>query len=91
MHARSKRSYSNHALLQLTIRGTLISLPPYTPWQARTLSQAKSNIAAAQIRLGAQDVARLDQAAALIKPAIAPEASPLPKKDVFTGMTMFDS
>ena len=80
-----------NALRQLTIRGTLISLPLYTPWQARTLSQAKSNIAAAQIRLGAQDVARLDQAAALIKPAIAPEASPFPKKDVFTGMTMFDS
>lgn len=58
---------------------------------ARTLSQAQSNIAAAEIRLSAEDVARLDAAAARVAPVLSPATNPFPKKDVFTGMTMYDS
>jgi len=58
---------------------------------ARTLSQARSNIAAARIRLSAAEVARLDAAAAAVEKQISPEVNPFPKKDVFTGMTMYDS
>lgn len=58
---------------------------------ARTLNQAKSNIAAAEIRLSATDVARLDAAAAKVDKVLQPETNPFPKKDVFTGLTMYDS
>lgn len=58
---------------------------------ARTISQAKSDLAAANLALSSAEVAALDAASAQITPVIAPEASPFPKKDVFTGMAMFDS
>ena len=38
-----------------------------------------------------RQVARLDKAAARVPKAVAPEANPFPKKDVFTGLTMYDS
>jgi aryl-alcohol dehydrogenase-like predicted oxidoreductase len=58
---------------------------------ARTLSQAKSNLAAASIKLSAQEVAMLDAASAAVTPVLKPDGSPFAKKDVFTGMQMFDS
>lgn len=58
---------------------------------ARTLSQAKSNLAAASIRLSAAEVGELDAAAAAVKPVLTPGGSPFAKKDVFTGQVMFDS
>ncbi|KAJ1627689.1 NADP-dependent oxidoreductase domain-containing protein [Pavlovales sp. CCMP2436] len=58
---------------------------------ARTLTQAKSNLAAASIKLTAQQVAVLDSAAAAVTLVLKPDSSPFAKKDVFTKMTMFDS
>jgi pyridoxine 4-dehydrogenase len=58
---------------------------------ARTISQAKSDLAAANLALSSAEVASLDAASSQITPVIAPEASPFPKKDLFTKMTMFDS
>jgi pyridoxine 4-dehydrogenase len=58
---------------------------------ARTLSQASSNVAAADLRLTPDEVARLDAASSAIKPVLMPETNPFPKKDVFTGLTMYDS
>lgn len=58
---------------------------------ARTLKQAESNIAAAQIRLSAKEVLALDGAAAKVEKVLSPEVNPFPKKDVFTGMQMYDS
>ena len=58
---------------------------------ARTVSQAASNIAAAKIKLSADEVARLDAAAAAVTPVLQPQNNPFPKKDVFTGLTMYDS
>ena len=57
----------------------------------RTRAQATSNVAAAKLALSAAEVARLDQAAAAVAPVLTPETAPFPKKDVFTGLTMFDS
>ena len=58
---------------------------------ARTVSQAESNIAAANLNLSAEEVRRLDDAAAKVKPVLSPETSPFPKKDVRTGLVMYDS
>ena len=58
---------------------------------ARTLAQAKSNLAAASIRLTAAEVSELDTAAAAVTPVLAPGSSPFAKKDVVTGQIMFDS
>lgn len=58
---------------------------------ARTLNQATSNIRAADIRLSADEVARLDAAAAKVEKVLTPEANPFAKKDIFTGLKMYDS
>ena len=58
---------------------------------ARTVSQAASNIAAAKIKLSADEVARLDAAAAEVTLVVNPQTNPFPKKDVFTGLAMYDS
>lgn len=58
---------------------------------ARTLSQAKSNLAAAAIKLSAAEIARLDAASAAVLPVLKPETSPFAKKDIGTGLQMFDS
>jgi len=58
---------------------------------ARTISQARSDLAAAKLRLSATEVAMLDQASDALAPLLSPEASPFPKQDVFTKMQMFDS
>ena len=58
---------------------------------ARTVAQATSNLAATDIRLSADEVARLDAASAAVKPQLTPEAGPFPKKDIRTGLIMFDS
>lgn len=58
---------------------------------ARTLSQAKSNLAAASIKLSAGEVAELDAAAFAVTPVLTPGGAPFAKKDTFTGQVMFDS
>jgi len=58
---------------------------------ARTLKQASSNIAAVDIRLSAEEIARLDAASAKVKRVLYPEINPFAKKDIFTGMKMYDS
>ena len=58
---------------------------------ARTLSQAKSNLGARKVKLTATEVAALDAAAAAITPVLSPDANPFPKKDVRTGLKMYDS
>ncbi|KAL1522266.1 hypothetical protein AB1Y20_017260 [Prymnesium parvum] len=61
---------------------------------ARTRTQAASNVAAAKLRLSEAEVARLDAAAAALDKSgaqLKPDSAPFPKKDIFTGMTMFDS
>jgi pyridoxine 4-dehydrogenase len=58
---------------------------------ARTLSQVKSNLAAASIKLSADEVAKLDAAAAAVTPVLKPDSAPFAKSDVFTGLKMFDS
>jgi pyridoxine 4-dehydrogenase len=58
---------------------------------ARTLAQAKSNLAAASIKLSAAEVSQLDTAAAAVQAVLKPETSPFAKKDIGTGLKMFDS
>lgn len=58
---------------------------------ARNLKQVESNIAAAEIKLSSEEVARLDSAMAKVNYAVSPEMNPFAKKDVFTGMKMYDS
>jgi len=58
---------------------------------ARNLKQATSNIEAAGIRLSPSEVAQLDAAASKVEGILSPSLNPFPKKDVFTGMTMYDS
>lgn len=58
---------------------------------ARTLKQAESNIGALDVKLSAEDVALLDMTAAKVKKVLTPETNPFAKKDLFTGMKMYDS
>jgi pyridoxine 4-dehydrogenase len=58
---------------------------------ARNIRQAESNLRPRKFKLSAAQVARLDEAAARVPKAVLPEANPFPKKDVFTGLTMYDS
>jgi hypothetical protein len=44
-----------------------------------------------KFKLSAAQVARLDEAAARVPKAVMPEDNPFPKKDVFTGLAMYDS
>ena len=58
---------------------------------ARTLKQAKQNLAALDWKLSKNEVAALDAAAAPLPPLVPPEKAPFPKADKDTGMIMFDS
>ena len=58
---------------------------------ARNIRQLESNIRPRKFKLSAAQVARLDEAAARVPKAVMPEANPFPKKDVFTGLAMYDS
>lgn len=61
---------------------------------ARTQAQAASNVAASKLKLSVAEVASLDMASAALSKdgnQLKPESAPFAKKDVFTGMTMFDS
>ena len=58
---------------------------------ARNIRQVESNIRPRKFKLSAGQVLRLDAAAALVPKAVMPEANPFPKKDVFTGLAMYDS
>ena len=58
---------------------------------ARNLRQATQNVGALDWALGSAELAALDRAAAPLEPLLPPDASPFPKKDLFTGMELFDS
>lgn len=58
---------------------------------ARTIKQARGNLAARELKLSAVEVATLDAAAKLVTPVLSPEVNPFPKKDVFTGLPMYQS
>lgn len=58
---------------------------------ARTLSQIRQNYGALNWNLNAEEVKQLDQAAAKVTTFIQAEQSPFPKKDINTGLKMFDS
>mmetsp|Transcript_22164 Transcript_22164/g.74567 ORF Transcript_22164/g.74567 Transcript_22164/m.74567 type:complete len:93 (-) Transcript_22164:484-762(-) len=58
---------------------------------ARTLAQCESNLAARSLRLSAAEVASLDAASARVARVLTPDTAPFPKKDAFTGLTLFDS
>ena len=58
---------------------------------ARNIQQLESNIRPHKFKLSAAQVALLDEAAARVPKAVMPEANPFPKKDVFTGLAMYDS
>eukprot|EP00306_Pavlova_sp_CCMP459_P011664 CAMPEP_0185188828 /NCGR_PEP_ID=MMETSP1140-20130426/5646_1 /TAXON_ID=298111 /ORGANISM="Pavlova sp., Strain CCMP459" /LENGTH=399 /DNA_ID=CAMNT_0027755343 /DNA_START=11 /DNA_END=1210 /DNA_ORIENTATION=- len=58
---------------------------------ARTLSQAKSNLAARKLVLSTKEVQQLDAASAAVTPILSPDANPFPKVDKDTGLRMYDS
>ena len=58
---------------------------------ARTIKQAEGNLAARDLKLSAAEVATLDAAAKLVTPVVSPEVNPFPKKDIFTGLPMYQS
>jgi pyridoxine 4-dehydrogenase len=58
---------------------------------ARTLSQVQQNYGALDWTLSAEEEKRLDEIASKVTTFIAPDKSPFPKKDINTGMIMFDS
>ena len=58
---------------------------------ARTVAQARSNLASLSIKLSDAEVARLDAAAARVTPVLKPETNPFPKKAVDSGLVMYDS
>lgn len=58
---------------------------------ARNLRQAKQNLDALNWNLTEDDVRALDQASIAVPPYIDPAKSPFAKKDIRTGLVMFDS
>lgn len=58
---------------------------------ARTLSQIQKNNAALDWTMTPEEVALLDREAAKVNTFVKPGASPFPKKDINTGLVMFDS
>jgi pyridoxine 4-dehydrogenase len=58
---------------------------------ARTLSQIKKNNAALNWNMSNEEVALLDREAAKVQSFLVPEANPFPKKDIKTGLIMYDS
>lgn len=58
---------------------------------ARTISQARSDLAAARLKLNAEEVQLLDLASSAITPVLSPEVNPFPKEDIFTKLRMYDS
>lgn len=58
---------------------------------ARSLRQAKQNCEALDWQLSAEEISLLDDASAKVPAYIDADKSPFPKKDVNTGLVMFDS
>lgn len=58
---------------------------------ARNLRQAKQNIGALSWSMTEEEMIMLDTAAKKVDNLLAPDASPFPKKDINTGLIMFDS
>lgn len=58
---------------------------------ARTISQIRGNYGATSWNLSNDEVAALDSASSKVGTFIQPDASPFPKKDINTGLVMFDS
>lgn len=58
---------------------------------ARTINQAKQNLAALEWTMTKADEMRLDEASVMVTGFVTPDASPFPPKDINTGLKMFDS
>uniref|UniRef100_A0A7S1C044 NADP-dependent oxidoreductase domain-containing protein n=2 Tax=Corethron hystrix TaxID=216773 RepID=A0A7S1C044_9STRA len=58
---------------------------------ARTVKQASQNIGCLSWKLSNDDLMALDEAASRVPAYIEPDKSPFAKKDINTGMIMFDS
>lgn len=58
---------------------------------ARTLSQIKKNNDALNWNMSADEVAILDREAAKVTTFLTPDANPFPRKDINTGLAMYDS
>jgi pyridoxine 4-dehydrogenase len=58
---------------------------------ARTVRQVQQNYDALDWTLTKDEERRLDEAAAKVKTFVQPSESPFPKKDINTGLVMFDS
>ena len=58
---------------------------------ARTLSQIQKNNAALDWNMSGEEVALLDREAAKVTTFLTPEANPFPKKDINTGLILYDS
>lgn len=58
---------------------------------ARTLSQIQKNNAALDWNMSAEEVSLLDREAAKVTTFLTPEANPFPKKDINTGLILYDS
>ena len=76
---------SQVALNWLRAKGT-IPIPG-----ARNLNQASQNLAALDWNLTKEEILMLDNASSNVSGFIEPDKSPFPKKDINTGLTMFDS
>ena len=58
---------------------------------ARNLRQAQQNLATLDWSLTREEETRLDEAAAKVSGFITPDENPFPRKDVNTGLIMYDS
>ena len=58
---------------------------------ARTLSQIQKNNASLDWNMSPDEVALLDREAAKVTTFLTPDANPFPKKDVNTGLMLYDS
>mmetsp|Transcript_686 Transcript_686/g.2048 ORF Transcript_686/g.2048 Transcript_686/m.2048 type:complete len:410 (-) Transcript_686:126-1355(-) len=58
---------------------------------ARTVKQAKQNIGSMDWSMTDAEVALLDEASSEVTGFVTPDKSPFPKKDINTGLIMFDS
>ena len=58
---------------------------------ARTLKQAKQNIGTLSWSLSSEEMKMLDEAVASVPNYLTPDASPFQKKDINSGLVMFDS
>jgi len=58
---------------------------------ARTIKQAKQNLATIDWSMSAEEERLLDEASAKVTGFVTPDKNPFPRKDKDTGLTMYDS